>query len=251
MKRLRTLLALGALGIAGCGTDAASTPDDKEKADNPRLSLPLYEEAVTIKRPALPARMLDGDCPVVDQCEFGTEWRTCEAIPLYRDPADGSPVVRPLKAMETFIAEGGEIELVAPGTIEITDVTYPGQTGGRYLEPPTKLEAYGPLHDGRALYFDPATGRAWSPPANEDHWWWDGKNSKMTVVPKMTWWVRAKLKDGTRGWLKLRSVEDADTFPNYHYAETLEAWDIHKTRDDETPDCAEMLEQNEKDESVN
>jgi len=237
------MLAVGVLGVAGCGGNAATSSSGaaESKAVNPRLSLPLYEEAVTIKRPVLPARMMDGDCPVVDQCEFGTEWRTCEAIPLYRDPADGAPVIRPLKAMETFIAEGGEIELIAPGTIEITDVTYPYQTGGRSLDPGAKLEAYGPLHDGRALYFDSTTGRAFSSPANDDHWWWDGKNARMTLVPKMTWWVRAKLKDETRGWLKLRSVEDADTFPNYHYAETLEAWDIHRTRDDETPDCNEML----------
>lgn len=247
MTGLGRLLALGALVLAGCGTNAATAENDI--AATAKLSLPLYEEAVTIKRPVLPARMMDGDCPVVDQCEFGTEWRTCQAIPLHRDAADGAPVLRQLKAMETFVAEGGEIELIAPGKIAITDVTYPDQTGGRSMDPGATLEVYGPLHDSKALYFDPATGRAFSPPANSDHWWWDGKNARMTAVPKMNWWVRARTKDKAVGWIKLRSREDADGFPNYAHDEILEAWDIHRTRDDETPDCGEMLEQFEKDRS--
>ena len=232
MTMSRLSMAFGALCLAGSVGEAAPSAN--------KISLPLYKESLVIPRPVLPARM-DGDCPGVDRCEFGTEWRTCEAIPLYRDAADGSPVMRQLKPMETFIAEGGEIELVAPGQIEIIDVTYPDQTGGYSLDPGAKLEVYGPLHDSRALYFNPASGRAFSPPANENHWWWDGKNARMTAAPKMTWWVRARMKDGARGWLKLRSVEDIDGFPNYHHKETLEAWDIHRTRDDETPDCAEML----------
>ncbi|MEO7655075.1 MAG: hypothetical protein ABIS23_05260 [Sphingomicrobium sp.] len=230
------------MACAGSGTAAAPSAN--------KLSLPLYEESLVIPRPVLPARM-DGECPGIDQCEFGKEWRTCEAIPLYSEAAEGSPVLRRLKAMETFIAEGGEIELIAPGQIEITDVTYPHQTGGYYLDPGAKLEVYGPLHDSRALYFNPASGRAFSPPANEDHWWWDRKNAKMTVAPKMTWWVRARMKDGARGWLKLRSVEDIDGFPNYHHQETLEAWDIHRLRDDETPGCAEMLEDRDRPDATN
>lgn len=237
-------MALGALGGA-CGSDAAAPADkaSREAAAKPaKLSLPLYEESVTIERPALPARMADGDCPWVDQCEFGKEWRTCEAIPLYRDAVHGSPVVRQLKAMETFIAEGAEIELVAPGRVEITDVTYPDQTGGYYLEPPAVLEVYGPLHDSRALFFNPATKKAFSPPANEDLWWDRAKNARMTVAPKMNWWVRAKLTDGTRGWLKLVGKGTIAEFPQSFYEEKMEAWDIHRTRDDETPDCSEMLE---------
>jgi hypothetical protein len=237
MDYSRLWVALGALCVAGAAGSGAAAPN--------RLFLPLYEESLVIPRPVLPARV-DGDCPGVDQCEFGKEWRTCEAIPLYRDAVEGSPVLRQLKPMDSFIAEGGEIELVAPGQVEITDVTYPHQTGGYYLEPPAKLEVYGPLHDSRALYFNPATGRAFSPPANEDHWWWDGSNAKMTAAPKMTWWVRAKMKDGAVGWLKLRSNEVIEGFPNFSYRETLEAWDIHRTRDDETPNCAEMLEQGQR-----
>lgn len=244
MKTVSRMLAMGALALAGCSGKAANSANEAAgsgEAKPGRISLPLYDEAVTITRPVLPARMADGDCPSSDACEFGTEWRTCQAIPLYREAAAASPILRQLKAMETFIAESGEIELVAPGRIEITDVTYAGQTGGQYLEAGAVLEAYGPLHDSRALYFNPANGKAFSPPANEDQWWWDGKNSRMTAAPKMNWWVRAKAKDGARGWIRLASTAGADSFPLYQYAEILEAWDIHRTRDDETPDCNEML----------
>lgn len=241
MKHLHPIAAFVALSVAGCsGQAAAPVNESAAHAGKPALALPLYEEAVLMERPVLPARLLHGECPVVDQCEFGTEWRTCEPIPLYREAAEGAPVRR-LKAMETFIAEGGVIELIAPGEVELLADSYPYQTGGYYLPAGTRLEVYGPLHDSKALYFDPKTKRAFSPPANEDHWWWDEKVGRMTVVPKMNWWVRIRLKDGTRGWLKLASVEDREGFPNYHNAEQLEAWDIHKTRDDETPDCPEML----------
>ena len=100
---------------------------------------------------------MDGDCPWVDQCEFGTEWRTCQAIPLYREAADGAPVLRQLKAMETFIAEGGEIELVAPGRSKSPTSPIPIRPEADSLDPGAKLEVYGPLHDSRAFYFDPAT----------------------------------------------------------------------------------------------
>ena len=238
MKRLSLLLAFA---IAGCGSDQATqSPAPEAKTANPKLFFPLYEEAVVIKRPLLPARMADGDCPGVDKCEFGTEWRTCEAVPLYREAVDGAPVIRQLKPMETFLAEAGEIELIAPGRIEVTDVTYPHETGGDYLEKGAVLEVYGPLHDARALYFNPATGKAWSPPANEDHWWWAGKNSKITAAPKMIWWVRAKTKDGARGWLRLANALGKDDFPQFDQAEVMETWDTHRVRDVETPDCSEM-----------
>ena len=244
MKRLSRMLVLGALGVAGCGGDAATQASETAGAAGAKpakLFLPLYEDAVTISRPVLPARMADGDCPGSDPCEFGTEWRTCEAIPLYREAVDGAAVLRQLKPMEAFVAEAGEIELVAPGHIEITDMTYPHQTGGAYLEGGAVVDVYGPLHDARALYFNPATGKAWSPPANEDHWWWDGKNAKMIVVPKATWWIRAKTKDGARGWLKLVNAQRQEGFPQFDQAEVMETWDIHRTRDDETPGCDEML----------
>ena len=244
MERLSTMLGAIALGLAVFAGDTATPANETAGtagAKPAKLSLPLYEDAVTISRPVLPARMADGDCPGVDPCEFGTEWRTCETIPLYRDAVDGAPVLRRLKPMETFVAEAGEIELVSPGRIEITDMTYPDQTGGAYLERGAVVEVYGPLHDARALYFNPATGKAWSPPANEDHWWWDGKNAKMTVVPKATWWIRARTKDGARGWLKLVNVLGEVGFPQFDQAEVMETWDTHRTRDDETPDCSEML----------
>ncbi len=232
MTRLSSMLTLGALGLVSCAASAQPA----------KLSLPLYEDAVKIARPVLPARMADGDCPGSDPCEFGTEWRTCEALPLYREAVDGAAVLRQLKPMESFVAEAGEIELVAPGRIEITDMTYPDQTGGAYLESGAVIEVYGPLHDARALYFNPASGRAWSPPANEDHWWWSGKNAKMTVVPKATWWIRAKTKDGARGWLKLVNTQGQEGFPQFDQAEVMETWDINRTRDDETPGCSEMLD---------
>ena len=242
MGKLTNMLALGALSVAACGNDAAAPANEATaKPANAKLSLPLYEEAVVIKRPVLPARMADGNCPIVDRCEFGTEWRTCEAVPLYREAIDGAAVIRRLKPMETFVAETGEIELIAPGRIEVTDVTDPGETGGDYLEKGAVLEAYGPLHDGRALYFNPATGKAWSPPANHDHWWWDGKTSKMVSAPRMTWWVKARTKDGVTGWLRLPNITGADDFPSFDQAEVMETWDTHRTRDDETPDCSEMI----------
>ena len=40
------------------------------------------------------------------------------------------------------------------------------------------------------------------------------------------------------GGLKLRGKEIAIGFPNLSYDEVMEAWDINRTRDDETPDCA-------------
>ena len=250
MKRLSTMLAVGALGLVSCGGDAATASNETAgtaAAKAAKLSLPLYEDAVRISRPVLPARMADGDCPGSDPCEFGTEWRTCEAISLYREALDGAAVLRQLKPMETFVAEFGEIELVAPGRIEITDMTYPDQTGGAYLERGAVVEVYGPLHDARALYFNTASGKAWSPPANEDHWWWAGKNAKMTVVPKATWWIRARTKDGARGWLKLVNAQGQEGFPQFDQAEVMETWDIHRTRDDETPDCSEMLNRRQSD----
>lgn len=238
MNPYHPIAALVALGLAGYGSAAAaSAQGGAAAASKPALALPLYEEAVLMDRPVLPARLLHGECPVVDQCEFGTEWRTCAPIPLYREAADGAPIRR-LKALETFVAEGGVIELIAPGEVELLADSYPDQTGGYYLPAGTRLEVYGPLHDSKALYFDPRTRRAFSPPANSDHWWWDPKLGRMTVVPKMNWWVRIRLKDGTRGWLKLASVEDREGFPNFHQAEPLEAFDIHRPRDDESPRCA-------------
>jgi hypothetical protein len=239
---MRSLIIILAACATACGTNAeTNAAEAKAEASAAKLSLPLYEEAVVIKRPVLPARVADGDCPGSDPCEFGTEWRACEAVPLYREAKDGAAIIRQLKPMEAFLAEAGEIELVAPGTIEITDVTSASQTGGRSLEPGAKLEAYGPLHDGRALYFDPATGRAFSPPADDEHWWWDGKNAKMTALPKMTWWVRAKTKDGARGWVKLANNAKMDGWPYFSHAEVIETWDTHRERDDETPDCNDMI----------
>ncbi|MGH6659380.1 MAG: hypothetical protein ACREBK_03295 [Sphingomicrobium sp.] len=56
-----------------------------------------------------------------------------------------------------------------------------------------------------------------------------------------SWWVKARLGDRTIGWLKLKSDEDIRNFPMLSYKEVIEAWDIHRIRDDETPDCPEML----------
>lgn len=219
-------LAIGALAA----TPAAAAP----------LALPESETAVPMARPALPAR-LAADCPSPDPCEFGRTWRACEALPLYREARDGAALLRHLKPMETFVAEGGEIELVAPGTIAVLTAIDPALTGALALAPATVIEAYGPLQRSRALYYDPTSGKGWSPPPASDNFWWDGKG-QITALPAMTWWVKVKLADGASGWLQIKSTSDARSFPGFEYAEVFEAWDIHLTRDDETPGCDGLFE---------
>ena len=126
------------------------------------LKLPDSETAVTMTAPVLPLKIA-GECPISDPCEFGTNWRVCEDLPVYREARDGAPLLRTIKADETFVAEGGEIELTAPGEIEMLVTSTPEQTGGLALQKGLKLLAYGPMPDARALYFDPASGKAWSP----------------------------------------------------------------------------------------
>ena len=72
MSKLRGMLAACALGVAGCGSNAAAPANEAAaKPANPKLFLPLYEEAVVIKRPVLPARMADGDDhPAVEKLRF-------------------------------------------------------------------------------------------------------------------------------------------------------------------------------------
>lgn len=191
--------------------------------------------------PVLPARIA-GDCPSPDKCEFGTSWRACEAVPVYRDMRDGAPVLRMLKPDEKFVAEGGEIELIAPGEVVMLVASSPEQTGGLALRKGSKLAVYGPMPVSRALYFDPATGMGWSPPAASDAFWWDDKIAKLTRAPAMTWWVKVKLGEGSSGWLQLKSVPDLRNFPIYNNAEAIQAWNVDMVRDDESPDCAGMLE---------
>ena len=209
-----------------------------------RLDLPDSETAVAMVRPALPARIA-ADCPSSDPCEFGTTWRACEALPVYREARDGAALLRSLKPMETFVAEGGEIELVAPGKIAVLGAVDPTLTGGLALAPSTILDAYGPLQRGRALYYDPGSGKGWSPPPASDSFWWDGKG-RIIETPTIIWWVKAKLAEGASGWLRIKSTSDAQNFPMFEYTEVFEAWDIHLTRDDETPDCAGLFRLNER-----
>ena len=204
-------------------------------------ALPDSETAVAMSAPVLPMKIA-GECPSSDPCEFGTNWRTCEDLPVYREARDGAPLLRTIKANETFVAEGGEIELTAPGEVVMLVPSTPEQTGGMALLPGLKLLVYGPMQDARALYFDPASGKGWSPAAASDSFWWDDKIAKLTRAPEMTWWLRAKLSEGAVGWMKLKSVPDVKNFPMFATAEALQTWDVDRTRDDESPDCVGMIE---------
>lgn len=227
--------ALLAIGLA-CGGEAMVA------AAAPKLlTLPDSETAVAMTAPVLPARIA-GDCPSSDKCEFGTNWRACEAIPVYREGRDGAPLLRMLETDEKFVAEGGEIELIAPGEVEILVPNTPEQTGGLALQKGMKLAVYGPMPHSRALYFDPASGKGWSPAAASDSFWWDDKIAKLTRAPAMTWWLKAKLEDGSIGWLQLKSVPDLRNFPMFYHAQAIQGWNVDMIRDDESPDCAGMIE---------
>lgn len=248
MTRLRimTSVALFAIVPAACErqTQANASSAGSETiaaAPAPRLiTLPDSETAVAMTLPVLPARIA-GDCPSAENCEFGTNWRACEAVPVYREARDGAQLLRMLQPDEKFIAEGGEIELIAPGEVEILVPNTPNQTGGLALQKGLKLAVYGPMPGRRALYFDPASGKGWSPPAASDAFWWDDKIAKLTRAPAMTWWVKVTLGDGSVGWLQLKSVPDLRNFPIYNKAEAMQAWNVDMVRDDESPDCAGML----------
>ena len=234
-------LAAAALGAGERQAEPAATEAAPAPAAAPgQLQLNLYQTAVGMTRPVLPARIA-GDCPGPDPCEFGTKWQTCQDLPLYAEAASGARTVRMLKPMEKFTAESGEIELLGPGQIEILEAAEPGKTGGIAVPRTTLLEVYGPLQTSRALYYDPNSGRGWSPEPASDHWWWDGKQARMLSAPIMTWWVKAKLDDGTQGWIKLKSDEDKANFPIYSYDEALLSWNVEIERDDESPDCRELL----------
>ena len=146
-----------------------------------------------------------------------------------------------LEPDEKFVAEGGEIELLAPGEVVMLVESSPAQTGGLALQKGLKLAVYGPMPGSRALYFDPASGKGWSPPAASDAFWWDDKIAKLTRAPTMTWWLKARLSDGSAGWLQLKSVPDLQNFPMYYSAEAMQSWNVDMVRDDESPDCDGML----------
>ncbi len=248
MTRLRVMTSVALIAIipAACERQTrantfSAAGETTAAAPAPRLiTLPDSETAVAMTPPVLPSRIA-GDCPTSDKCEFGTNWRTCEAVPVYREARDGAPLLRMLKPDEKFIAEGGEIELIAPGEVEMLVTSSPAQTGGMALQKELKLAVYGPMPGGRALYFDPASGKGWSPPAASDAFWWDDKIAKLTRAPAMTWWVKVRLGDGSAGWLQLASLPDLRNFPIYFNAEAIQAWDVDVVRDDESPDCAGML----------
>ena len=207
----------------------------------PRLiTLPDSPSAAVMIAPVLPARIA-GDCPISDPCEYGTSWRACEAHPVYREARDGAALLRTLRPGEKFIAEGGEIELTAAGEVEMLVASSPAQTGGLALPKGAKLSAYGPMPGSRGLYFDPASGKGWSPPAASDEFWWDDKIAKLTRAPAMTWWVKVRLDAGATGWLQLKSIPDRRNFPMYQNAEAIQAWNVDVVRDDESPDCTDML----------
>ena len=234
MTRLWILTSVVSFAIVSAASDPTAAAPPK------LITLPDSEPAVAMTAPVLPARIA-GDCPSSDRCEFGTNWRACEAIPVYREARDGAPLLRMLKPDEKFLAQGGEIELTAPGEVVMLVTSTPEQTGGLALQKGLKIAVYGPMPGARALYFDPASGKGWSPPAASDSFWWDDKIAKLTRAPAMTWWLKAKLDDGSSGWLQLKAVPDLKNFPMYSSAEALQSWDVDMTRDDESPDCAGML----------
>ena len=248
MTRLRimTSVALFAIASSACerktkeNVPSAGGETTAAEPASRLITLPDSETAVAMTPPVLPARIA-GDCPSPDKCEFGTNWRTCEAVPVYREARDGAPLLRMLKADEKFIAEGGEIELIAPGEVEMLVASSPAQTGGMALQKGLKLAVYGPMPVSRALYFDPGSGKGWSPPAASDAFWWDNKIAKLTRAPVMTWWVKVRLGEGSTGWLQLKSVPDLRNFPIYYSSEDIQAWNVDVVRDDESLDCVGML----------
>jgi hypothetical protein len=234
MTRLLTMTSVALFAITSAASEATAAVPPKV------IKLPDSETAVAMTPPALPARIA-GDCPSSDKCEFGTNWRACEAIPVYRQARDGAPLLRMLKADEKFVAKGGEIELTAPGEIVMLGTSSPAQTGGLALQKGLKLAVYGPMPGSRALYFDPVSGKGWSPDAVSDDFWRDDKIAKLTRAPAMTWWLKARLGDRSIGWLQLKAVPDLKNFPMYYSAEALQSWNVDMVRDDESPDCEGML----------
>lgn len=248
MTRLRIMTSVALFAIASAACEQQTRANALNAANEPTaavppprlITLPDSETVVAMTPPVLPARIA-GDCPSSDKCEFGTNWRACEALPVYREARDGAPLLRMLKPDEKFVAEGGEIELIVPGEVEMLVTSSPAQTGGLALQKGLKVTVYGPMPGSRALYFDAASGKGWSPPAASDAFWWDDKIAKLTRAPAMTWWLKARLGDGSVGWLQLKSVPDLRNFPMYYSAEALQAWNVDVTRDDESPDCEGML----------
>jgi len=249
MTRLRAMTGVASLAIAltACAAQAqakALSAGSKASAAAPAprlITLPDSESAAAMTPPVLPARIA-GDCPGPDRCDFGTNWRACEVLPVLREARDGAPLLRMLRPDEKFIAKSGEIELTATGEVEMLAASSPAQTGGLALQKGYRLAVYGPMHASRALYFDPASGKGWSPAAASDDFWRDDKIAKLTRAPAMTWWVEVGLGDGSAGWLQLRAVPDLCFFPVYNNAEAIQAWNVDVPRDDEAPNCDGMLE---------
>lgn len=244
--RIRTRVTLFALVCSACEqqtqANASGTGSDPISATpaSRLITLPVSETAVAMTPPVLPARIA-GDCPSAEDCEFGTNWRACEAIPVYREAREGAALLHMLKPGEKFIAQAGEIELIAAGEVEILVPNTPKQTGGLALQKGMRLAVYGTLPAARALYYDSASGKGWSPAAASDSFWWDDKIAKLTRAPEMTWWVKVRLGNGSIGWLQLKAVPDLRNFPMYYSAEAMQAWNVDMVRDDESPDCAGML----------
>lgn len=226
-------------GVASCFLLAAASPPS-------RITLTDSETAVPMAAPVLPVR-ISGDCPGPDACEFGTNWRVCEPVPLYREARDGAPLVRMLKTDEIFVAKRAEIELIAPGEVEMLVTSTPEQTGGLALAKGSKLAVYGPTPGPRAIYFDPVSGKGWSPAAADDSFWWEEKKlARLTRAPAMTWWVDVRASDGATGWLQLKALPDLRNFPMFDHDKAILTWDIDRVRDDETPGCAGLIEIREK-----
>lgn len=205
-----------------------------------RMVTPGSGAAEVLPLPVLPLRLAE-DCPSPDPCEFETNWRACEPVPVYRQPRLGAPIMRALRPNEKFRAQAGEIELIAPGEISILNSPDPAQIGGLSLPPGSKLLAYGPMATSRVLLFDAGSGKGWSPEAASDQLWWDAKVAEIRRVPEMRWWVKVLLTEGKSGWLRLDYVPDAKNFPTYNYAEAIQTWNVDIQRDDESPDCNALL----------
>ena len=91
MVQVRLIASLAVIAVVSQANASGSA-----REITPTVTLPDSEAAVAMT-PLVPPVRIAGDCPSSDPCEFGTNWRACEAIPVYRDARDGAPLLRMLE----------------------------------------------------------------------------------------------------------------------------------------------------------
>ena len=107
MVQVQLVIGLVLTAIASQANASASASEKAPGAPAPRLALPDSETAVAMTPPVLPVRIA-GECPSSDPCEFGTNWRACEAIPVYRDARDGAPLLRMLSRTRSSLPKAAK-----------------------------------------------------------------------------------------------------------------------------------------------